>query len=552
MEFFKKKPDIILLAVLALCVFIFVQLINGMLSGIRGGDGISYVMLAKSIATGHGFADINVPGAPAHTQYPPLLPLLLAPFFYLFGFNFTWMQLVVAGFGVATVWMVKSYFEEEAGQGMALALAFLVGTNFYFLFFVKEIMTEVPYAFLSLLALHWFGRYERRGLSARLLVVVSALTAAAYMMRMIGITLWAAMAAALLYGAVSGRGEKAAWGKKLILFGALAILPFAAWSIRGSIYSHGVATYQSIFMQADYYARDSGGLAAGPLAGRFAKNILYYYGAVARTIFSSSEAKDAARGPVLSVLTFIFFVPAFVGFVSEAWRKRSVREFYMFFYFGLLSVWPVYGSGDARRYVVPVLPFIYWYFLAGVRLLSSIGRAGARAPGRGLAGAVLAAFVVLAALNLFEIRDVLTPRAAGRFLRVAGTMPARLAAVSAEPAPDALGAGYFAKSVPCYGNYLSAAERLKAMTGPADVIMTRKPELVSLITGGFAVRFPYTADGAAMLGFMDDMKVSYILLDGCYREAGEYVAPVILGNEGRFTVLSNERDGTAIVRFKRN
>src|ERR1051325_3510223 len=41
-------------------------------------DDAIYTLLAKSLATGHGFRMINLPGAPHATHYPPGYPLLLA------------------------------------------------------------------------------------------------------------------------------------------------------------------------------------------------------------------------------------------------------------------------------------------------------------------------------------------------------------------------------------------------------------------------------------------------------------------------------------------
>lgn len=542
-----RTSRLLLALLLAFSAFLFLQLVNGVFTAIRGGDAVSYVLLAKSIATGHGFADINIPGAPPHTQYPPLLPLILSPAFYLFGFNFTWMQLIIVSSGLGAIWMTVVYFREEAGIGAALVIALLTATNFYFLFFVKEIMTEVPYAFLSLLALHFFRRYERAAsIRPGLLIALAGLVGAACMMRMIGVTLYAAIAAALFYGFLTGGEGKSLRLRKLIAFAALAILPFVVWSIRGSLYSEGVATYQSIFMQADYYSKDTGALAVTSLLGRFAKNSSYYYEAISKTLLSSSAFKGAIQGVALKAFVFAFFAVFFIGFVCECRARRGVKEAYAFFYFGLLTVWPVYGTGDARRYIVPMLPFIYWYFLTGVRVLTNIGRKAERER-LPLKGAVVLMAVFLLALNLFDIRRFLTPDAVNRFLSVAAAMPSKLATHEAGLTARSLGS--FDMTAPCYNNYLAAAMELKKVLVPGDVVMARKPEIVSLITGGYAVRFPYTRDGAAMLSFMERAGVVYVLLDGCFKEAGEYVVPVVLANEERFIVLLSERDGTAVLKF---
>ncbi len=51
--------------------------------GVFQDDGI-YVVLAKSLATGHGYRYLNMPGLPNATHYPPLYPALLALLWKLF------------------------------------------------------------------------------------------------------------------------------------------------------------------------------------------------------------------------------------------------------------------------------------------------------------------------------------------------------------------------------------------------------------------------------------------------------------------------------------
>ncbi|MEN6304690.1 MAG: glycosyltransferase family 39 protein, partial [Armatimonadia bacterium] len=48
-------------------------------------DDASYVMLAQSLLTGHGYSQIAYPDNPPESKYPPLLPLLIAPFLWLTG-----------------------------------------------------------------------------------------------------------------------------------------------------------------------------------------------------------------------------------------------------------------------------------------------------------------------------------------------------------------------------------------------------------------------------------------------------------------------------------
>ncbi len=49
-------------------------------------DGL-YAVLARSLATGHGYSYLHLPGAPAAIHFPPLYPLVLTPLFGLLPLN---------------------------------------------------------------------------------------------------------------------------------------------------------------------------------------------------------------------------------------------------------------------------------------------------------------------------------------------------------------------------------------------------------------------------------------------------------------------------------
>ena len=63
-------------------------------------DSGAYLSLAQSLVSGEGYRDIFLDGSPAHTKYPPVFPLLLAPLVYLFGLNFWVIRLLSVGLGV--------------------------------------------------------------------------------------------------------------------------------------------------------------------------------------------------------------------------------------------------------------------------------------------------------------------------------------------------------------------------------------------------------------------------------------------------------------------
>src|SRR5215471_9869567 len=74
-------------------------------------DDAFYVVLAKSIATGHGYRNLNLPGIPFATHYPPGYPLFLALLWWIgptFPGNVLLFKLANAAFlGVAAAFAYR-------------------------------------------------------------------------------------------------------------------------------------------------------------------------------------------------------------------------------------------------------------------------------------------------------------------------------------------------------------------------------------------------------------------------------------------------------------
>ncbi len=542
----KNLLIVFLIAVVILSCLLAFELMEGRLSASRrGGDGAFYVLLAKSIATGQGFADINIPGAPPHTQYPPLLPLVFSPFISAFGFNFLFLRVIVLAFGVASVLAIKSYFGRN---WTATLIALLTITNFYYLFFMRELMTEVPYALLSFLALIVADKYLADKKKIYLVLLPISITLAC-MMRMIGVTLYAGIIAGMVASAFKGQG-RGQW-KTLAFVAVSGIAVFAAWEIRNTLFKDGaVSTYTSIFMQADYYLEDKAGVTAGTLLDRVYRNAGYYIHALPRTIITWSGMKESLTGTRLFAIELFIMGLASVGFFDELIKKRAPKDFYFLFYMALLIAWPVYGTGDARRYMVPVVPLVYFYVAKGAHILiESYRKTKSAAPLNAAACAVLLVFLVI---NIVEVRDMLLPSfVAKRFEAVSGLIARDFGRKIERIEPAAFeSSSSYEEYGECYQRYTATAFEMRDVLNPDDIVMTRKPEVVSLITGGYALRFPFTKDKEKTGAFIAEKGVDYILLDTCNPEGREYLVPYIIENSSKFTVLSAGPAGAELLKVK--
>jgi hypothetical protein len=86
--------------------------------GVYQDDGI-YTVLAKSLATGHGFRYLHLPDAPNATHYPPLYPLFLAGLwtaFPSFPANITLFKFANAAFLGVAAFMALRFARRQVGM----------------------------------------------------------------------------------------------------------------------------------------------------------------------------------------------------------------------------------------------------------------------------------------------------------------------------------------------------------------------------------------------------------------------------------------------------
>ena len=139
----------------ALALITGIAIIDSLPVGVFHDDAM-YVILARSIASGQGYRYLNLPGAPAATQHPPVYPALLALvswFAPAFPANLTVFKALNAIIGAASAVLVTKFARARALEpGWAIALGVVSAVSIPTLTLSSMLLSE-PLFFLVIIAL---------------------------------------------------------------------------------------------------------------------------------------------------------------------------------------------------------------------------------------------------------------------------------------------------------------------------------------------------------------------------------------------------------------
>ncbi|MDP2389342.1 MAG: hypothetical protein Q8N52_03355, partial [Acidobacteriota bacterium] len=356
-------------------------------------DDAFYMVLAKALAQGDGFALISSAAQPILPAFPPGFPLLLTPVFAIhpqFPDNVLWLKavsvLAMLGVGLATYWYLARVYAAPRLMAGSVALITVVTPALVFLA-TSTVMAECAFT-LGLLAMALVvERAVAPGSQSHLTIPLAAvLGAATLLIRSAGI---AALVAAALY-LVTKRGWRSAAG-----FAAVAALCYLPWALYAQAHrptaearlAHGGTV---AFSYADLLSMRSAGDTVSARIGwsdvpaRVGANLVNVFGRdVGAVIFpaayrGSSESGQEAfalggatglqagsmgAGEITVAVSLAISVIAVIGFVAVLRRRLTVAEFLVPLTIGMVVLIPA----RTFRYVLPLTPFIVFYFLSGLQ-----------------------------------------------------------------------------------------------------------------------------------------------------------------------------------------
>jgi hypothetical protein len=353
-------------------------------------DDAQYVILAKSLATGHGYRFLNLPGAPAGTHFPPGYPAFLALLWRVspaFPENVALMKFANA-IWLAVVALVAYRFAHrrlELPPGLAGAAALAGAVTIPSLVLSSSIMSEPLFLAMLLPILGWSEQETSNSnpaSSVRAPLLLGATAGLVTLVRTHGIALVAAIAVAYFVG----RRRRDAI---VSMLAALAVLaPWLVWVaghndtlpplVRGA-YGSYFAWFVSGFREEGLHL----------LAITLPDNVATIWMSIVRSIVPDVHwSLDLLVGGVFIALTSLG--------VTTFWRRARVMTLFVIFYFAIVLVWPF----SPLRFVWGVWPLIMLFPAAGLAAAWRVAIARQDLAQRGaLVGAAVVLGVAMIAFN---------------------------------------------------------------------------------------------------------------------------------------------------------
>lgn len=295
-------------------------------------DDAFYVILAKSLATGHGYRNLNLPGAPFATHYPPGYPLFLAALWKIgpgFPANLVWFKVANAVFLSITAGVACFLARERLALSTGIALvAVLAGTvTTPALYLSCMILSECMFLALLLPMLLWAERVvARHGIPFGTALALGACGGALFLVRSQAIALIGAVALVFAW-----RRE---WRSAAVSLAAtLAVIaPWLLW-----VHAHDAAfpalmrgDYGSYFAWFQDGLRERGvGLVTATLHRNVPDMFLHV---VHRLRPLDNSIPDIVASLCAAALGML-------GFARLA-RRAPVTFWFLLAYLGIVAVWP--------------------------------------------------------------------------------------------------------------------------------------------------------------------------------------------------------------------
>jgi len=371
-------------------------------------DDAWYIVLGKAIARGDGYRLISSATAQILPAFPPGFPAILSVVFRVspeYPANLWLLKSVsivaMLGVGVVTYRYLVRYRNARSPLAEAVAISTVLSPALVFLA-TSTVMAECVFTLAQLavvLVIERAARAESAPRMQRDVCLAAVMAAGAVLLRSAGIALVVAGAVYL----VKARGWRSA-----MLFGAMVAVCLTPWAVYANAHTptraeraaHGGSvayTYDDLLTMRRGGHPSSGRAGLDDLPARVGVNLVNVLGrSVGAIIFPAAfrgsgesgqevvalggetglQAASMGGATATVIVSLVISAITLAGFVGIARQHFTLGEVFVPLSIGMIVLVPA----PSFRYMLPLAPFVFFYFFAGLEAIVSAFRRGAHDP----------------------------------------------------------------------------------------------------------------------------------------------------------------------------
>jgi len=471
-------------------------------------DSAYHLTVARSIVEGKGYTYLGYPCL----KTTPGFPLLMAFMLWIFGLNFKVFNIFMIILAFCTVSSIYFLIRQYFSKAYTSLITIFTGISFLFLPYAVWIRPEIPYMMLSMLTLLYLDKFIENDDSWKYAILTGLLILLSYFFKTVGI--------ALLISVVLGIFIKKKEVFKKLQIGILLLIvtiPVIIWNytqITADINENEPVWQLTEFVPGSQVLFRQewdvpGSKISGPedIAVRMVKNAAFYAGRVASIILGSrinTSMGNLKKFPFW-YLAYIFLIAfiTLIGFLSNIISRLKIFDLYILIYFVILLVW----SYREFRYLLPVIPFLIHYFIAGLISINSH----------------LLSLIKIKYLEMSTLRILLIVFFTN-FLISTGYSDYKI--VRQQRASQ-----YYLQSDQ---NFLNAIQWIKENTNEQGKIVSVWAPWVVLLAERWAVTFPWVEDEEYLMNFLKSVGAQYLVLAPRLNNDQRFFLPVVHSHPGFF------------------
>lgn len=467
------------------------------------GDDAVYYILGKSLATGQGYKNIHLVNSPVATQYPVVFPAFLSLTHFCTNKPFLAKILVMCMGCLVTLsafYLFRGWFPRSA-----IPLCFLIGTSAVLDQHSIELLSEIPYVLLTLLALLLLEKsyaFPRQKWLFWLTILVSIMPMNC---RSIGVSFSIAFLAANL---LNKKYNYVVAHLMLTVVVAVLFKIFTSWD----------NPYLLQLLQKNSYDPEQGLATFAEMFSRITTNISKY---TTEIIPQASLPYISNHYPPLGA--FLGIIMAFVilmGCIRNFFLPSKFLSIYAFFYCGILTMWQVQWSSG--RFLSGILPVLLYLFFIGISFIFSFVK---REQSQSLSLRIKL-LCLPSSPPLPKIASVL-------FWCIAISFSLDNTGFQIQ------NAGLRKQSSRDWANFNSCADWIRVNTPENAIVVSRKAELVYLRSHRQGMLYAFSHDKEKVIADIKNKRASYILFDGFFwtGTTQKYLYPALVSHPEMYRMV---------------